>query len=130
MDVREHATQRPVLGHFPNLNLPQSTLEFFSEFGPDLCRMWHPIFQRLPQTTSIEPRELETAGILHGLRVPSNQSMEMDLNANGIVHPHLLGSQMTPVGANLETLLQPEWFQPYGAVGNWLMGDWEQGYGF
>lgn len=141
MDAREKVTQRPTLGHFPDVNLPPTTLEFFSDFGPDLCRMRNAIYERLPQTSSIEPRELETAGILQGLRTPALPSLDLDLNANGIAqhqHPQqqqqqqLLNNQILASEANMEpTLLQPqEWFQPYGGIGNWLMVDWDQGFGW
>jgi hypothetical protein len=131
MDVREKVTQHPPLGDFPDVNLPNTTLEFFSNFGPDLCRMWHPIQQHVPQTTAIAPRELETAGILQGLRTPATQPIELDMNANAIAQQQMLGNQV-PGGATLEpTLLQPqEWFQPYGGIGNWLMVDWDQGFGW
>ncbi|KAF2742568.1 hypothetical protein M011DRAFT_412380 [Sporormia fimetaria CBS 119925] len=132
MDVREKVTQRPPFGHFPDVSLPNSTLDFFTDFGPDLCRMWHPIFERLPQTTAIEPRELETAGILQGLRTPAAPPMDLDLNGANVVHPHVLGNHVIPDATNMEpTLLQPQqWLQPYGGIGNWLMVDWDQGFGW
>ena len=132
MDVREKVMQRPPLGHFPDVNLPNTTLQFFSDFGPDLCRMWHPIHQRLPQNTFIATRDLETAGILQGLRTPGTQAIELDMNANAAAQQQMLGNQVTVGGATLEpTLLQPqEWFGPYGGIGNWLMVDWDQGFGW
>lgn len=128
MDVREKITQHPPLGHFPEVNLPSTTLQLFSEFGPDLCRMWHPIHERLPPTSTIAPRELETAGILQGLRTPATGALELDMNANIVAQQQMLNGQITSGGANLEpTLLQPqEWFGPYGGVGNWLTVDWDQ----
>ena len=68
MDVRDKVTQRSPLGLFPEMNLSSSTRQFFSDFGPDLCRMWHPVFSRHSQAELIATRELETAGILQGLR--------------------------------------------------------------
>ncbi|KAF2471709.1 uncharacterized protein BDR25DRAFT_333778 [Lindgomyces ingoldianus] len=132
MDVREKVTQRPLLGHFPDVNLPNTTLQFFSDFGPDLCRMWGPIHQRLPQTSSIAPRELETAGILQGLRAPAAQPLDLDLSSNSTAQHQMLGNQVVAGGGSLEpTLLQPqEWFGPYGGIGNWLMVDWDQGFGW
>ena len=73
LDVREKVTQRPSLGLFPDLNMTPTTAQFFSEFGPDLCRMWHPIHAELPQLANIAPRELETAGILQHLRTLSGK---------------------------------------------------------
>ncbi|KAH7357669.1 hypothetical protein BKA66DRAFT_243799 [Pyrenochaeta sp. MPI-SDFR-AT-0127] len=130
MDVREKVTQRPHLGQFPDISFPDSTAQFFSDFGPDLCRMWHPIHQRLPQNTPIASRELEMAGILQGLRTPNNQSLDIDLAASAAVQQQMMNDQSSS-GATVEpTLLQPqEWFGPYG-VGNWLMVDWDQGMGW
>ena len=126
MDVREEATQRPHLGQFPDISLPSTTAQFFSDFGPDLCRMWHSIYQRLPQAGNLASRELETAGILQGLRTPNNHHLDFDITAD-IAAQQMLNNQIT-TGASLEpTLLQPqEWFGPY-AMGNWLMTDWDQG---
>jgi hypothetical protein len=94
--------------------------------------MWHPILERVPQTNSIEQRELETAGILQGLRTPAAQSVDLDFNVPAVAQPHLLGNHVNTSGASVEpTLLQPqEWFQPYGGIGNWLMVDWDQGFGW
>lgn len=130
MDVREKAVQRSYLGQFADVNLPSSTAQFFSDFGPDLCRMWHPIHQRMSQVSPIASRELETAGILQGLRTPNNQPLDMDMAANAAVQQQLLNTQVT-MGATVEpTMLQPqEWFTPHG-VGNWLMLDWDQGLGW
>lgn len=130
MDVREKLTQRPHLGQFPEVNLPDTTAQFFSDFGPDLCRMFHPVHQRLPQLPAIAPRELEMAGILQGLRTPNNQSLELDMAANTAAQQQMLNNQMN-MGVSLEpTLLQPqEFFGPYG-VGNWLMIDWDQALGW
>ena len=50
MDVREKVTQRPTLGTYPDVNLPGTALQFFSDFGPDLCRMWQPILYQLPES--------------------------------------------------------------------------------
>ncbi|KAF2185587.1 hypothetical protein K469DRAFT_778634 [Zopfia rhizophila CBS 207.26] len=132
MDVREKVTQRPPLGHFPDTSFPPSTQEFFSDFGPDLCRMWHPIHQRLPTATSIASRELETAGILQGLRIPATQPVELDMSVNSTAQQQMLANQETSAGATVEpTLLQPqEWFGPYGGIGNWLLVDWDQGFGW
>jgi hypothetical protein len=132
MDVREKATQRPALGHFPDVNLPSTTLEFFSDFGPDLCRMWHPIFEHVPQMSSIESRELETAGILQGLRTPAAQPVDLELANPGVPQSQVLGNNAYSIGPSLEpTLLQPqEWFQSYDGIGNWLMVDWDQGFGW
>lgn len=130
MDVREKVTQRPHLGQFSDSNFPESTAQFFKDFGPDLCRMWHPVHQRLPQMTPMASRELEMAGILQGLRTPNNQSLDMDLVANAAAQQQMMNSQAT-TGATLEpTLLQPQdWFGPCGA-GNWLLVDWDQGLGW
>ncbi|KAJ4338677.1 hypothetical protein N0V87_003801 [Didymella glomerata] len=126
MDVREKATQRPHLGHFPDISLPATTVQFFSDFGPDLCRMWHPIHQRLPQATNFAPRELEMAGILQGLRTPNNHHLDLDISAD-VAAQQLLSNQLTNETSSEPTLLQPqEWFGPY-AMGNWLMTDWDQG---
>ncbi|KAF2108209.1 hypothetical protein BDV96DRAFT_285317 [Lophiotrema nucula] len=134
MDVREKVTQHPPLGQFPDINLPQTTLQFFSDFGPDLCRMWHPILERLPQPPApIAPRELETAGILQGLRTPGNPTLDLDMSANtAAAQQQILNNQYAAGGVSLEpTLLQPqEWLGPYGGVGNWLMVDWDQGFGW
>lgn len=132
MDVREKILQQPSLGHFFDVNTPGTTLQFFSDFGPDLCRMWYPIHQRLPQTAPIAPRELETAGILQGLRTPGTQPVELDMTANAALQQQMVGNQVAANGATLEpTLLQPqEWFGPYGGVGNWLMVDWDQAFGW
>lgn len=130
MDVREKVTQRSHLGQFPDLSFPNTSAQLFSDFGPDLCRMWHPIHHRLPQTASLASRELEMAGILQGLRTPNNQPLDLDMTANSVVQQHMMSNQFT-AGPSLEpTLLQPqEWFGPYG-VGNWLMTDWDQGLGW
>lgn len=131
MDVREKVIQRPSLGHFPDISLPSTTLPFFSDFGPDLCRMWHPIYERVPQSTCIAPQELETAGILQGLRTPATQTLDLDMGANAAAQ-QMLNNHMNPNGVSLEpTLLQPqEWFGPYTGIGNWLMVDWDQGLGW
>lgn len=130
MDVREKLTQRPQLSHFPEISFPNSTAQLFSDFGPDLCRMWHPIHRRLPQIPLAAPQELETAGILQGLRTPSNQALDLNMGATNatqqpIMHGHgSLGPSLEP------TLLQPqEFLSPYG-VGNWLMVDWDQAMGW
>ena len=115
MDVREKATRRPHLGRFPDVSLPATTAQFFSDFGPDLCRMWHPIHQRLPQAANFASRELETAGILQGLSTPNNHHLDFDVSADAAAQ-HLLNNQISP----------QEWFAPY-AMGNWLMTDWDQG---
>ncbi|KAK7179184.1 hypothetical protein DPSP01_012084 [Paraphaeosphaeria sporulosa] len=127
MDVREKVMQRPSLGASPDVNLPATTAQFFSDFGPELCSMWAPVHQRLPQNTNIAPRELETAGILQGLRTPTAQSIDLDI----AMQQQMLHSQ-TATGATLEpTMLQPqEWFGPYGGMANWLMVDWDQGLGW
>jgi hypothetical protein len=132
MDVREKVLQRPTLGVFPEMNLPPTTAQFFADFGPDLCRMWHPIHRCLPQTTKIAPRELETAGILQGLRAPADQGVDMEMATNAAIQQQMMQRQVTAAGANLEpTLLQPqEWDGPYGGIGNWLMIDWDQGLGW
>jgi len=133
MDVREKVVQRPSIGQFPDVNLPAATAQFFSDFGPDLCRMWIPIHQHLPQTSHIAPRELETAGILQGLRTPATRAMDLDLAATAAIQQQMLNNQVTG-GATLEpTMLQPqEWFGPYGPIGQWLMvGDFaDQGFGW
>ncbi|KAJ8114984.1 hypothetical protein OPT61_g3262 [Boeremia exigua] len=125
MDVREKATQRPHLGQSPDISLPSTTAQFFSDFGPDLCQMWHPIHQRLPQAANFAPRELEMAGILQGLRTPSNQHLDLGITAD-VAAQQMMNIQTTE--PSLEpTLLQPqEWFGPYN-MGNWLVTDWEQG---
>ena len=130
MDVREKVTQQQHLGQFPDISLPNTSAQFFSDFGPDLCRMWHPIHQRLPQTTNIAPRELEMAGILHGLRTPNNLQLDPDLAGSPSAQQPMIYSQ-GPAETSLEpTLLQPqEWFGPY-STGNWLMVDWEQNLGW
>ncbi|KAH7084841.1 hypothetical protein BKA63DRAFT_4090 [Paraphoma chrysanthemicola] len=130
MDVREKLTQRPHIGQFSEANFPNTTAQFFSDFGPDLCRMWHPIHQRVPQVAPIAPRELEMAGILQGLRTPNNQPMDLDMATNAAMQQHMMNNNIT-AGASLEpTLLQPqEWFGPYG-MGNWLTVDWDQALGW
>ncbi|KAF2441620.1 hypothetical protein P171DRAFT_75055 [Karstenula rhodostoma CBS 690.94] len=127
MDVREKVMQRPSLGHSPDVNLPATAAQFFSDFGPELCSMWVPVHQRLPQNTSIAPRELETAGTLQRLRRPTAQSIDLDV----AVQQRMLNSQAV-AGATLEpTMLQPqEWFGPYGGMANWLMVNWDQGLGW
>ncbi|KAF2642358.1 hypothetical protein P280DRAFT_396646 [Massarina eburnea CBS 473.64] len=133
MDVREKVMQRPSQGYFPDINMPPTITHFFNDFGPELCRMWHPIHQRLPQTTNIAPRELETAGILQGLRTPATQPIDLDVVTNAALQQQMMDNQVT-AGASLEpTLLQPqEWFGPYGTggIGNWLMLDWDQAFGW
>ncbi|KAJ4294351.1 hypothetical protein N0V90_008041 [Kalmusia sp. IMI 367209] len=130
MDVREKVMQRPSLGQFPDVNLPAATAQFFSDFGPDLCRMWIPIHQRLPQTTNIAPRELETAGILQGLRTPATQSIDLDITTAAL-QQQVLHNQIVTEVALEPTMLQPqEWLGPYGGMGNWLMVDWDQGLGW
>lgn len=130
MDVREKVTQRPHLGQIPDINFPDTTAQFFSDFGPDLCRMWHLVHQRLPQAAPIAPRELEMAGILQGLRTPNNHPLDIDLAATASIQQQIMSNQVT-TGATLEpTLLQPqEWLEPCG-VGNWLLVDWDQGLGW
>ncbi|KAF1993760.1 hypothetical protein P154DRAFT_625204 [Amniculicola lignicola CBS 123094] len=133
MDVREKIMQRPPLAQFPEVNLPNSTLQFFSDFGPDLCRMWHPIHQRLSQITPNVHRELETAEILQGLRTPMNQPLELDFSANALAQQQMMGPQVAAAGPsfNEPTLLQPqEWLGLYGGIGNWLMVDWDQSLGW
>lgn len=130
MDVREKLSQRPRLGVLPEVSLSETTAQFFADFGPDLCRMWQPIHQRLPQIPHIAQRELEMAGILHGLRTPNNQAIDLDLSASSNAQQN--GNPTMSIGPSLEpTLLQPqEFFGPYGVVGNWLMIDWDQALGW
>jgi hypothetical protein len=127
VDVREKVMQRPSLGQFPEVSLSATTAQFFADFGPELCSMWVPIHQRLLRNTNIVPRELETAGVLQGLRTPTTQGIDLDL----AVQHQMLNSQVT-TGATLEpTMLQPqEWFGPYGGMANWLMVDWDQDLGW
>ncbi|KAH8730276.1 hypothetical protein GQ44DRAFT_823599 [Phaeosphaeriaceae sp. PMI808] len=130
MDVREKATQRPHFAQFSDTNFPNTTAQFFSDFGPDLCRMWHPIHDRLPQTVLVAPRELEMAGILQGLSAPNNQSVELDMAANTAIQGQMMNNNILPEASLEPTMLQPqEWFGPYGA-GSWLTGDWDQGLGW
>lgn len=122
IDVREKALQRPSLGAFPDVSLPPTTAHFFDDFGPELCSLWEPVHARMPQNAGIAPRELETAGILQGLRTPAAQSVEMEV----AMQAQMMGAQ----GQALEpTMLQPqEWnYGPYGGIGNWLVVDWNQG---
>ncbi|KAL5120144.1 hypothetical protein ACEQ8H_001970 [Pleosporales sp. CAS-2024a] len=129
MDVREKVARRTQLGCYLDINFPNTTAQFFSDFGPDLCPMWHLIYQKLPQVTPIASRGLETAGILHGLRAPNDQSMGLDMDTNAAIQQRMMVNNSIPAEPFLEpTLLQPqEWFGPYSA-GNWLTGDWnEQG---
>lgn len=127
MDVREKATQSPHLGQFPDISLSNTTAQFFSDFGPDLCRMWHCIHQRLPQAAAFAPRELEMAGILQGLRTPNNNHLDLDIAADVAAQQHMMNNHITAETSLEPTLLQPqEWFGPY-TMGNWLMTDWDQG---
>jgi len=127
IDVREKVTQRTQLGPFPDINFPNTTAQLFSDFGPDLCRMWHPIYQRLPQASPFVTRDLETAGILHGLRTPNNQTMELDMATNAAIQQQMMNSNIAAEPSLEPTLLQPqEWFGQYG-VGSWLTNDWDQG---
>ena len=140
MDVRDKVLQRPPLGHFPDCHIPNTTLQFFSDFGPDLCRMWHPIHRHLPQAATFATRDIETAGILQGLRTPAAQTLELDIDASAAVaaaaataqQHQMLYHQAAAGGAMIEpTLLQPqEWLGPYGGIGNWLMVDWDQSLGW
>ncbi|PVI00611.1 hypothetical protein DM02DRAFT_562703 [Periconia macrospinosa] len=142
MDVRDKVTQRPSLGAFPEtLNITPSTAQFFTDFGPELCRMWSPIQAQLAATQHTTgsnvrpPRELETAaGILHGLRTPAIPPVEMDGVDGGLQQQQAPASMGNGHGVGIEpTLLQPqEWFVPHGAggLGNWLMIDWDQGFGW
>lgn len=126
MDIREKATQLPHLGLFPDVSLSNTTAQFFSDFGPDLCRMWYIIHQRLPQAASFAPRELEMAGILQGLRTPNNPHLDLDIPVDAPAQ-HMMNSHIATEPSLEPTLLQPqEWFGPY-AIGNWLMTDWDQG---
>lgn len=129
LDVRGKVMQRPSLGQFPEVGLPAITAQFFSDFGPDLCRMWVPIYQRLPQSVNIAPRELETANILQGLRSPTTQSIDLDM-ATTAMQQQMINSQAA--GTTLEpTMLQPqEWFGLHGGMANWMMLDWDQGIGW
>lgn len=129
MDVREKLTQRSHIAQLPEVCLPETTAQFFSDFGPDLCRMWHVIYQRLPPAPHMAQRELEMAGILQGLRTPNNPALEIDMSTNANAQQHLNSSMN--VGPSLEpTLLQPqEFFGPY-SVGNWLYLDWDQALGW
>lgn len=134
LDVREKVMQRPSLGLFPDLNMTPTTAQFFSEFGPDLCRMWHPIHAEFPQLANIAPRELETAGILQHLRTPAITPADLNDASSAAMQQPIANSHAIAGGGSLEpTLLQPqEWFVPYGAggLGNWLMIDWDQAFGW
>ncbi|CAI6337993.1 unnamed protein product [Periconia digitata] len=129
MDVREKILQRPTLDRrFPDSNMSVATAHFFHAFPQELCRMWGPIHA---QTTGIAPRELETAGILQGLRTPGITPLEMSV-VDGSALQAGVGGVAGEVGIE-PTLLQPqEWFVPYGAggLGNWLMIDWDQAFGW
>jgi hypothetical protein len=127
LDVREKVMQKPSLGEFPEVSMPASTAQFFSNFGSDLCRMWFPIYQRLPRKTS---REMETAGILHGLRTPATQAVELDMASAAAMRQQMMQNQGAETALE-PTMLQPqEWFGPYGGMANWLMADWGQGLGW
>jgi hypothetical protein len=127
MDVREKVTQRPQIGQFGDVSNSSTTSQFFSDFGPDLCRMWHLIHQRASPIDPVASRELELAGILlQGLRTPNNQALGLDMAANVVMQHQTINTDVS-----LEpTLLQPqEWFGPYG-VGSWLTGEWDHGLGW
>lgn len=130
MDVREKIMQRPSHAKSTDINLPTTAAQVFSDFGPTLCRMWFPIHRRLAQAANVAAREVETAGILQGLRTPASQGIDLDIVA-AATQQQILNGQMLP-GAGLEpTLLQPqEWLAPYGGMGNWLMVDWDQSLGW
>lgn len=130
MDVREKLIQKPRLGQFPEISFSDTTAQFFVDFGPDLCRMWHPVHQRIPQMSHVAPRELEMAGILQGLRTPNNPALDLDLSAETAAQQAMMENQVN-MGSTLEpTLLQPqEFFGPYG-VANWLMIDWDRAMGW
>lgn len=99
--------------------------QFFEVFGSELCRMWDALHQTPSRNHAIPPRELETAGILQGLRTPAMQSFELD--------SRLLSQQQNVDNAPnvLEpSLLQPQdWLGQYDGIGNWLLIDWDQGLG-
>ena len=95
--------------------------------------MWHPVFSRHSQAELIATRELETAGILQGLRTPNEQRpLDLDLAPHAMAQQQIASNQSIASEGPFEpTLLQPqEWFGPYGGVGNWLMVDWDQGFGW
>jgi hypothetical protein len=94
--------------------------------------MWHPIHQHMSQAPSFASRDIETAGILQGLRTPGNQALELEMDANVAAIQQQQMFQAAAGGATIEpTLLQPpEWFGPYAGIGNWLMVDWDQGFGW
>lgn len=123
MDVREKITQRPQLGLIPEFRLIETTAQFFVDFGPDLCRMWYPIYERLPHTPYTAHKEIEMASILQGLRTPHTQSHDPEMS--GSVMAQQQPSDPLGFGPSLEpTMLQPqEFFGSYG-VGDWLMVDW------
>ncbi|KAH9876248.1 hypothetical protein J1614_004127 [Plenodomus biglobosus] len=130
MDVRQKLSQRPQLKHLPAITFPESTAHFFEDFGPDLCRLWHAIHQRLPQRPLAAPRELEMAGILQGLRRPNDQGLDHDLVANSTVHQVMAHDQVGIIPSLEPSMLQPqELLGLYGAA-HWLAIDWDQAMGW
>ncbi|KAF2801493.1 uncharacterized protein BDZ99DRAFT_456266 [Mytilinidion resinicola] len=159
-DVRDKIVMRPTaLPHFPHHNLTPERLQFFEDFGPELCRMWVAIHEgHRDGIQRIHPsREIETAGILQGLRTPVTMLEGLGVDgADGELNDereesectnggrdgvygyggrrdelgHAFGGGMAGLGYET-ALMQPtaDLMTQYEGIGNWLLIDWDQGLG-
>jgi hypothetical protein len=160
-DVRDKIIMRPTaLPHFPHHNLTPERLQFFEDFGPELCRMWVAIHEgHRDGIQRIHPsREIETAGILQGLRTPvtmleglgvdgadeigdgdgpprgrDRERDSFDIDGYGR-RDELAGAFGAPINGGLaydSGLMHPaaDLLAQYEGIGNWLLIDWDQGLG-
>jgi len=155
-DVRDKIIMRPTaLPHFPHHNLTPERLQFFEDFGPELCRMWVAIHEgHRDGIQRIHPsREIETAGILQGLRTPVTMLEGLgvdgvDGDVDGDVRDlesagddgyggrrNELGGGFGGLGGGYGSyesgLIHPaaDLLAQYEGIGNWLLIDWDQGLG-
>ncbi|OCK85346.1 hypothetical protein K432DRAFT_421829 [Lepidopterella palustris CBS 459.81] len=129
-DVRHKIMQRPRLAPFPENNLTPEKLQFFEGFSPEICRIWQPIEESACNQT-IPNRELETAGILQGLRTPAMQFSGLDgvVRPEGVANGHAHGQGHVNESFETAFMHAEDLFPQYEGIGNWLLIDWDQGLG-
>ncbi|KAI8934096.1 hypothetical protein NX059_008858 [Plenodomus lindquistii] len=129
-NVRQKLSQRPRLTQLPGISLSDSTSQFFSDFGPDLCRLWQAMYQKQSQKSVAASGELEMAGILQGPRRPINQHLDLD-----VATINAAGQVMSDGQPDMSTSLEPSMLQPQEFLGlyggsAWLAIDWDQAMGW
>ncbi|KAF2399460.1 hypothetical protein EJ06DRAFT_478378 [Trichodelitschia bisporula] len=114
--VRDKVTKTQRSTYFPENNLTPEQIQFFDNFGTDLCRSWSVLYD----TSSTQPsaaRDLMTAGILQDLRTPG-----------GLYSEPIAGSAVEGTMPLEEHMLHPQLsMDQYSGIGNWLFNDVDSG---